>query len=199
VKVVGYVVVHKDEDGTTACRLVTSMHDLPTLRIHEGTQLTDTAVAPLCQTVAAMTRQAYQTIPVVPRIEAMNEAAGRSQAMLDHLVMCGIILSRQKTGGAESLFWREIAALEDIFQEQDRVIRVRRIPSDQAQRLSDLLFDIHVPNTGDESYLDAPRPLLMASLEAAYRLASGMKVKKSALSTDAFLARLNRLIERISA
>ena len=173
------------------------MHDLLSLQIHEGTQLTDTAVAPLCQTLEAMTRQAYQTILAVPRIEAMNEAAGRSQAILDHLVIRGIILSRQKTGGAEALLWREIAALEDIFQEHNRVIRVRRIPSDQAQRLSDLLFDMHVPNTGDESYLDAPRPLLIASLEAAHRLAHGMKVKKSVLSTEEFLARLNRVIERV--
>jgi hypothetical protein len=116
--------------------------------------------------------------------------------MLDYLVIRGIILSRQRTGGAEPLFWREIAALEDIVQEPDRMIRVRRIPSAQAQRLSHLLFDLTVPNTGDESFLDAPRPLLVASLEAAYRLANGMKVKRSELSTDDLLARLNRAIER---
>jgi hypothetical protein len=52
-----------------------------------------------------------------PRIEAVNEVAGHSQAMLDYLVIRGIIRSRQKTGGTESLFWREIAALEDIMQE----------------------------------------------------------------------------------
>src|SRR5262249_42901310 len=98
--------------------------------------------------------------------------------------------------GAEPLFWREIAALEDIVQEPDRVLRVRRIPSAQAQRLSHLLFDITVPNTGDESHLDAPRPLLVASLEAAHRHANAMKVRRSELSTDDLLARLNRIIER---
>jgi hypothetical protein len=53
-----------------------------------------------------------------------------------------------------------------------------------------------IPTIGDTSRLDAPRPLLVASLEAAYRLANGMKVKKSELSTDDFLARLQRVIER---
>ena len=53
------------------------------------------------------------------------------------------------------------------------MIRVRRIPSAQAHHLSHLLFDMTVPNTGDESYLDAPRPLLIASLEAVHRLANG--------------------------
>ena len=196
VKVVGYAVAHVDEEGTVDYRLVTSIYDLESLRLDEGTQLTDVDVEPLRRALEAMGRKEYQTILTVPRIEALNEAAGRSQETLDYLVIRGIIQSRQRTQGAEALAWREIAALEDIFQDKDRQIRVRRIPSAQAQTLSNLLFDITVPNTGDESYLDAPRPLLMASLEAAYRLANGIKVKKSELSTDDFLARLNRVIER---
>ena len=76
------------------------------------------------------------------------------------------------------------------------MLRVRRIPSAQAHDLSHLLFDMTIPTMGDESRLDAPRPLLVAALEAAYRLAHGMKVKKSELSTNDFLARLHRVIER---
>jgi len=196
VKVVGYTVAHRGEDGKTTCRLVTAIHDLAMIQIHEDTRLTDSDTEPLRRALTARVREEYQTTLAVPRIEALNEAAGRSQEMLDYLVVRGIILSRQRTGGAEPLFWREIAALEDIVQEPDRMLRVRRIPSAQAQPLSHLLFDITVPNTGDESYLDAPRPLLIASLEAAHRLANGMKVKKSELSTDELLARLNRVIER---
>jgi hypothetical protein len=85
------------------------------------------------------------------------------------------------------------------MQEPDCVLRVRRIPNAQADNLSPLLFDITRPNTGDESYLDAPRPLLVASLEAAYRLAHGMKIKKSELSTDDFLTRLQRIIRHYRA
>jgi hypothetical protein len=119
--------------------------------------------------------------------------------MLDYLVMRGIILARQRTKGADPLFWREIAAIEDVIREPDCVLHVRRIPSAQAHNLSHLLFDLTIPTMGDESRLDAPRPLLMAALEAAHRLANGMKVKKSELSTDDFLARLQRVIEREGA
>jgi superfamily II DNA or RNA helicase len=196
VKVVGYAVAHRDEDGRIACRLVTAIHELAMVQIHEDARLTDTDIKPLHHALAARVREEYQTTLAVPRLEVLNEAAGRSQTMLDYLVIRGIILSRQRTGGSEPLFWREIAALEDLLQEPDRVLRVRRIPSAQAQRLSHLLFDITVPNTGDESHLDAPRPLLVASLEAAHRLASGMKVRRAELSTDELLARLNRVIER---
>ena len=196
VKVVAYAVAHVGQDGTIACRLVTALHELATIQIHEGVRLTDTDIEPLRQSLMARIREAYQTTLAVPRIEALNEAAGHSQEMLDYLVIRGIILSRQRTGGADPLFWREIAALEDIMREPDCVLRVRRIPSAQAHHLSHLLFDITMPNIGDDSYLDAPRPLLVTALEAAYRLASGMKVKKSQLSTDDFLARLQRVIER---
>jgi hypothetical protein len=196
VTVVAYAVAHAGQGGTIACRLVTALHELTTMQLHEGMRLTDTDIEPLRQALTTRVREAYQTPLAVSRIEALNEAAGHSQVMLDYLVIRGILLSRQRTKGAEPLFWREIAALEDIIREPDCVLRVRRIPSAQADRLSHLLFDMTMPTTGDESYLDAPRPLLVAALEAAHRLANGMKVKKSELSTDDFLARLQRVIGR---
>ncbi|MGQ4810058.1 RNA polymerase-associated protein RapA [Candidatus Entotheonellaceae bacterium PAL068K] len=199
VTVVGYAVAHLNPEGATDCRLVTSSHDLASLRLDEGAQLTEVDVEPLRHTLEAIARQAYQTIPAVPRIEALNQAAGRSQEILNYLVIQGLIQSRQRTQDADALAWREIAALETIFEDKKtnkhQYIRVQRLPSAQVQTLSHLLFDITVPNTGDNSYLDAPRALLIASLEAAYRLASGMKVKKSELLTDDFLARLNRVIK----
>jgi hypothetical protein len=66
----------------------------------------------------------------------------------------------------------------------------------QARVLFGLLFDVTIPNTGEESYLDASCPLLMAALEAPHRLADGMEVRKSELSTDDFLARLDRVIDK---
>jgi hypothetical protein len=197
INVIGYAVTHTDDSGNTQSRLVTSMHDLAMLRLDEEAQLTDRDIEPLRQELEAMAREEYQKTLAVPRIEAINQAAGRSQELLDYLVIRGIIQSRQRTGGAEPLIWPEIAALEDIFRDKDRM-RVRRIPSVQAHHLSGLLFDLTVPNTGDESYLDAPHPLLIASLDAAFRLATAMKVRRSELSTDDFLARLDREIARVA-
>jgi hypothetical protein len=54
-----------------------------------------------------------------------------------------------------------------------------------------------VPTTGEYGYVDAPQPLLTCALEAAYRIANGMKVKKAALTTETFLGRLDREIDRL--
>jgi hypothetical protein len=197
VTVVGYAVAHTNDSGQTQSRLVTSMHDLATLRLDEEAQLTDGDIEPLQQALEAMAHEEHQKTLVVSQIEAINQAAGRSQELLDYLVIRGIIQSRQHTGGAEPLIWSEITALDDLFRDKDR-LRVRRIPSVQAHNLSGLLFDLTIPNTGDESYLDAPHPLLIASLDAAFRLVAAMKVRRAELSTDDFLARLDREIARIA-
>jgi hypothetical protein len=114
---------------------------------------------------------------------------------LDYLVGYGLLQSRQQTGVAESLFRREMQALEEICQGRDSV-RVRRIPAEFAQHLSRLLFDLNLPQVGEEALVDAPQPLLQASLDAVYRVANGLKRKPAELSTAEVLARLSREIGR---
>jgi len=140
-------------------------------------------------------RQEFAMTQAVPRIEAVNERAGRSQLQLGYLVGYGVLQSRQQTGDAEMLFWREVQALEGILQGRDSV-RVRRIPTAFVQRLARLLFDLDLPHVGEEAFVDAPQPLLQASLDAVYRVANGLKRKRAELSTAEVLARLTREIER---
>lgn len=87
----------------------------------------------------------------------MNERAGRAQLQLDYLVGYGLLQSRQQTGVAEPLFRCEMQALEGLLQGRDSV-RVRRIPVAFAQRLSGLLFDLDLPQVGEEAFIDAPQP-----------------------------------------
>ena len=66
-------VAHAGQDGTIACRLVTALHELATVQLHEGVRLTDTDIEPLRQALATQVREAYQTTLAVPRIEVLNE------------------------------------------------------------------------------------------------------------------------------
>lgn len=199
VGLVGYAVAHLDEAGKTTYRLVTSMHDVATLRLHEGARLTDADVEPLRQSLAALAGASLQrpliTASRIEALETLNETAAWSQVVLNYVVMRGIIQGRQRTGGAAPQFGREIADLEDIFQTKDQCIRVRQIPSDHVQALSNLLFDVTIPASGDACHLDAPRPLLLATLDATHRLVTRMHVKKSELLTETVVARLDREID----
>ena len=93
------------------------------------------------------------------------------------------------------MFRREIQALEEIYQGRESV-RVHRIPVAFAQRLFGLLFDLDLPQMGEEGFLDAPQPLLQASLDTVCRVANGLKRRRAELSTAQVLGRLTREIER---
>ena len=141
-------------------------------------------------------KQQFRSAIAVPQIEQINDSAGRSQLLLNLLVARDLVCAREKLEDGDQPFWRLAGNLEEICRDRD-TIRVR-IPLEQARKLSDLLFGIILPQTGDKACLDAPRTLLLSALEAACRLANGMKVKRAELTTSKFLERLDREIERLT-
>jgi hypothetical protein len=196
--VVGYVVAEQGTDGLPHCRLVTSWDDLARLRRDPSGSLSEPELEPLRQRLRDMARQEFAMAQAIPRIEAVNERAGRSQLQLDYLVGYGLLQSRQQTGVAEPLFRREMQAIEEVLQGRDSV-RVRRIGAAFAQRLSGLLFDLDLPQVREEAFIDAPQPLLQAVLDAVYRVANGLERRRSELSTADVLSRLEREIGRWSS
>jgi superfamily II DNA or RNA helicase len=83
--VVGYAVAERDTEGRPRVRLVTSWHDLATLRVNAEVSLTQDDVESLRQHLSTMARQEFDMTQAVPRIEALNERAGRSQLLLNYL------------------------------------------------------------------------------------------------------------------
>jgi hypothetical protein len=83
-----------------------------------------------------------------------------------------------------------------ILRQEHETVWVRHIPTTIGRRLSGLLFDLDLPSVGDEGYVDAPQPLVQASLDAMCRLANGLKRRRADLSTAEVLSRLEREINR---
>jgi hypothetical protein len=193
--IVAYAVAERHAEGQPRYRLVTAWYDLATLHLDAAASLSLDDVEPLRQRLSVMARQELAMTQAAPRVEVMNKRAGRSQRLLAYLVARGLVQSRQQTGSSETQFWREMQALEAICQGRE-ILRVRRIPLALGRRLSGLLFDLDLPSVGDEGYVDAPQPLIQASLDAMCRLANGLKRKRADLSTAEVLSRLEREIER---
>jgi hypothetical protein len=196
--VVGYAVAERNSEGQPCHRLVTSWRDLAVLQLDVSGSLNEPEVESLRQQLSIMARQEFALTQAVPWIEVLNEGAGRSQLLLAYLVARGILQSRLQTGSAETLFWREIQALEAIAQGRES-IRVRHIPTTLGRSLSGLLFSLDLPSVGDEGYMDAPQPLLQASIEAVCRVANGLKRRRADLSTADVFTRLEREVERWSS
>jgi hypothetical protein len=152
----------------------------------------------LRQRLNVMAREELAMRQAVSRVEAHNERAAQAQRLLNDLVAHGLLQSRLRTGAAEALVWREVQALDAISQGRD-VLRVRHIPAALGRRLSGLLFDLDLPNVGEEGYMDAPAPLIQSVLEAICRLANGLKRRRAELTTAEVLSRLERDIERLAS
>jgi hypothetical protein len=61
------------------------------------------------------------------------------------------------------------------------------------------LFDLTLPQVGEEAFIDAPQPLLQAALDAVCRVANSLKRRRAELSTADVLSRLEREIGRWSS
>jgi hypothetical protein len=121
---VGYAVAEHNVDGTTRCRLVTSIHDLVALQLNEAVELTTDEIESVHQPLMEIAQRECAATQAFARVEAANERAGRSQVLLDYLVARDLMRSRQQTGSSEPGFWREVDAIEEICRGGD-MIRVR--------------------------------------------------------------------------
>jgi hypothetical protein len=168
------------------------------VRLDVAARLGEDDVEPLRQRLSAIAPQEFAITQAVPRIEALNERAGHSQRLRSYLGARGLLQSRMQTGSAEALLWREVQALEAICQGRDR-LRVRHIPPALGLLLSGVLFDLDLPSMGDEGFVDAPQPLIQASLDAMCRLANGLKRRRADLATAEVISRLERDIDRLGS
>jgi len=191
---VGYAVAQINDEGISDTRLVRSPQDLRNLRIDENRVLSDTDMAPLRRALKETIRKEFDAARSVDRLEKLNQEAGRSQLLLDLFVAKDLLHGVQIGEGSDQLFWRMIPRIEDNCRDRE-MIRAR-IPIDYARGLSGLLFGLTLPTTGEYAYVDAPQALLTTAIEGACRLASGKKIKRAELTVKAFLARLDREIEK---
>jgi len=194
-EMIAYAAASIDEHGNPACRLLTSYQDLNGLYLDETRTLTDDDVKSALEALQRQAVEDFRTHLAVPRLKAENEVCANSQLILDYLTISGLIRERQFLGKSETLFWREIDAIHEEYKDREN-LRIRKIPAKIASRLSGLLFDVIIPQMGEEAFIDASQPLLKAAIDAICRVADAMKVKKSELTTDDVLARVDRLVQQ---
>ena len=85
--------------------------------------------------------------------------------------------------------------MDEVLQRGNR-LTVPKIPVIPLARIrDDLLFDIHVPKTGDTTSLTLPNVLAEAAVNKAYREADAFREKRSALTIARVKARLRKALQ----
>ncbi len=114
----------------------------------------------------------------------------------------GFIAGRQKLGSADTNFWKELDACRRLVAErtaQGGVFTVHRVPSVYDQVATAFVpFDVRRKISDDSFWVDAASaPLLNAALDAAARVADGIKRKKAELTTDLAMSRIAAEMKRV--
>jgi hypothetical protein len=192
-EMVGFAVATRTESGAKVVRLVTAYADLEDLSLDETATLQDNDVKALQSRLERIAGEEFSQADTLRRVEQVNEAAGRSQALLSLLIAKGLLEGRQRLGMGLPSFPQEIAAITERI-EQTPVLRVTSLSTQVAKRLVDPLFEMRIPAMQPEMHVDAPKPLLRAAVDAAWRAADALHMRRSGLSTAAVISRLDREI-----
>jgi hypothetical protein len=198
----GYVVAVKN-DPANALRLVTAMDQLDELDLDESATVTEGDAEPFVAQLQALADREFKLSAHVDAIEADNVQSGKAQAALALGVAFGAITSRQKYGNGDQNFWKEIDAWRGQIEARTAAggaLRVQHIPSDFSKVASTALlpFDVKRKVSEDTYWIErAPGLLLTSAADAACRVGDGIKRKKSDVSTEFGLGRIQAEMRRI--
>ena len=182
-------------------RLVTDLDQLAALDLAESVPVSEADAVPFVARLQAMADAEYRLSAHVALVEADNRHSGRAQAALALATALGLIGGRQKTGNADDNFWKELDACRQLIAErtaQGGGFSVHRLPSVYDQVATAWVpFDVKRKIAEDSFWVDtAPPPLLNAAIDAAARVADGIKKKKSEVTTDLGMSRLAAELKR---
>ncbi len=194
-------VVAVREAGAPALRLVTDLDGLAALDLDEAATVTPADAAPFHAQLQALAAAEYRLTAHVDQVEADNQRSGRAQAALALGSAYGLLRSRQKTGGSDPNFWKELDACRQLVSErtaQSGGLIVHGVPSAyDAFATAWVPFAVKKKISEDSYWVDrAPAPLLHAALDAAARVGDGIKKKKAEVSTDLGLSRIAAEMKR---
>jgi hypothetical protein len=195
VEVVGYAAACRGAGGMREIRLILSWSDLKDVHLLEEETLTETEVEPVRKELERMAGEEFAPYIAADRVERDNLHAARAQEILNFLVIRSLLDAKAKFAGERPLFGPVLREVASLYNDREEIL-VTDLPRDVLKMLSsDLLFKCYVPSGGKTANFSVPRILAWAAKDAASRLADSMKVRKSELSVDTVLARLQREIE----
>ena len=193
---VAYAVAVRNSEGGQQARLVTSFGDLQGLHIDETATLTPEVLQPLENKLAELAWKEFEPALAVRRLERANAQAGHAQIALDYLVINSLLDLRKTLAKNGESFWQVLKDIEEIIHGRNR-LSITGLPTEIMRHIGSLLlFPVQIPTIGAGASMMATPPLLRAAIDAGYRVADAMKVRRAALRTESIQARLRREIDR---
>lgn len=198
----GFVVAVRN-DPASSLRLVTAMEQVAGLDLAESATVTEGDTEPFVTQLQALADRELKLSAHVDGIEADNILSGRAQAALALGVAVASITGRQKYGNGDPNFWKEIDSWRGQIEARTAAggaLRVQHIPSELGKVASTAFLPFDVKRNASEGtyWIErAPGLLLYSAADAACRVGDGIKQKKSDVSTELGVGRIQSEMRRV--
>lgn len=115
--------------------------------------------------------------------------------MLALLIADSLLDCQLRANGEGALFWPTLRGIAASIAAHDS-IPVTGLPADYLRPIAnELLFDCRPPAAGSEADMQVPISLARAAIDAATRLADGLRERKTELALSTVMARILREVE----
>ena len=198
----GFVVAVKN-DPTSSLQLVTAMGQIAGLDLDESATVTEGDTEPFVAQLQALADRELKLSAHVDGIEADNILSGRAQAALALGVAVASITGRQKYGNGDPNFWKEIDSWRGQIEARTAAggaLRVQHMPTELGKVASTAFLPFDVKRNASEGTYwieHAPGLLLYSAADAACRVGDGIKQKKSDVSTELGVGRIQSEMRRV--
>lgn len=195
VEMVAYVVAAKAGNGLVTLRLVKRWEDLRGLELATDVVLSPDEIETFRRELLALAEAEYQTYHAARRVERDNLRAAYAHVAFELLVINALLRERSRSAGDDALFGAVIEEVRSLYKDRE-VIRAIQLPAAVLRELAPyLLFDVQLPQLGQDASAPVPRVLAYAAIDAARRVVDGAKIRKNEQYVDRMMARIQRTAE----
>lgn len=192
VEVVAYGVL-EDADGHATVKMVTSWGDMQSLKNLADSTLTDSQMEPLRYKLEELATTEIAVPRAVKRLERQNRRIALGQEWINFSIAKELIEFQAHGNGKDSAL--SVLSELDAKVHDRQELRISTLPVPLFRSLgNDLLLNARVPEVGDTLTAVVPQTLLITAVDAAKRIVSSMKRRKSELSVGMAIDRLQQEI-----
>ncbi len=194
VEVMGFGVKAIDSHGKSVARLITRYSDLQGLVMDDAAVWDEAVAATLKRRLHDQVRDEFESTRGIERLIADNERAGQAQGLLSLIIADRLFPGFNET--EQDNFWQTVKIKDERIAQRDRLI-IPDMPTNLVSKVQkELLLDIPLPQVGEAVSPTLPIVLVQSAVDAACRIADGMKVKKTDLTIGKLKTRLAAAIKR---
>lgn len=188
-EIVVYVAAIRN-NGIPSVALIKGMKDIQHIQLDEARELTDAEIDSIRPEIQKLIQSEIQLISSVERTERENRDAADLHLRFVKQVSANLLRDGRFVI-KEDRFWPFIDELERRYVGRE-IIETSILSSSFKLREAMLLFDVSIPQMGDRAFVRTTPLLRELAFSEARRTAESLHVKKSELTLEAVVNRLDR-------